>query len=174
MTIKINSKAVFVFLCIACIIIPLIVYGMAIVKTIPMDANCVSYFEMAADANSVELAEKHLTSGIEYLEENNLTEGNTKVLIYKPTCDLGLWYENLKSAQAQLQELSSKEELTELEESNALMKLRETLLNSEGSVTHPSMISFYPNHIGWFWAMWLIWLLWIGAFVFGFMADDCY
>ena len=174
MTIKINSKAVFVFLCIICIIVPIIVYGGAIVKTIQMDANCISYFEMAADANSVELAEKHLTSGIEYLEENNLTEGNTKVFIYKPTCDLGLWYENLKSAQAQLQELSSKEELTELEESNALMKLRETLLNSEGSVTHPFMISFYPNHIGWLWAMLLIWLLWIGAFVFGFMADDYY
>lgn len=174
MTIKTNSKAVFVFLCIACIIIPLIVYGVAIVKTIQMDANCISYFEMAADANSVELAEKHLTSGIEYLEENNLTEGNTKVFVYKPTKDLGLWYENLKSAQAQLQELNSKEELTELEESNALMKLRETLLGSDGLVTHPSMISFYPSHVGWFWTIWLIWLLWIGVFVFGFMADDCY
>ena len=149
----IMRKTVFVFLCIACIIIPIIVYGVAIVKTIQMDANCISYFEMAADANSVELAEKHLTSGIKYLEENNLTDGNTKVLIYKPTKDLGLWYENLKSAQSQLQELIAKEELTELEESNALMKLRETLLNSEGSVTHPSMISFYPSHVGWFWTM---------------------
>lgn len=165
-------KQFLIFLCVACIIIPFIVYGVAIVNAISMDANCISYFEMAADANSVELAEKHLTSGIEYLEGNNLTKGNTKVLIYKPTCDLGLWYENLKSAQAQLQELSSKEELTELEESNALMKLRETLLNSEGSVTHPSMISFYPSHVGWFWTMCLIWLLWIGAVVFGFMAED--
>ena len=174
MTIKINSKAVFIFLCIVCIIIPTIVYGAAIVKTIQMDANCISYFEMAADANSVELAEKHLTSGIEYLEKNNLTEGNTKVLVYRPTCDLGLWYENLKSAQSQLQKLNSKEGLTELEESNALMKLRETLLNSEGSVTHPEMISFYPNHIGWLWAMWLVWFLWIGALAFGCKAYDSY
>lgn len=174
MTIKINSKAVFIFLCIVCIIIPIIIYGVAAVKTIQMNANCISYFEMAADANSVELAEKHLTSGIKYIEENNLTEGHTKLLVYKPTNDLGLWYENLKSAQTQLQELNSNEELTELEESNALMKLRETLLDSEGSVTHPLMISFYPNHIGWFWSMCLIWLVWIGAFLFGFMADDCY
>lgn len=167
-------KQFFIFMCIACIIIPLIIYGVAIVKTIQMDANCISYFEMAADANSVELAEKHLALGIKYLEENNLTEGNTKVLIYKPTKDLGLWYENLKSAQSQLQELNSKEELSELEESNALMKLRETLLNSEGSVTHPSMISFYPNHIGWFWATRLIWILWIGALIFGLYAYDYY
>lgn len=167
-------KQFFILLCIVCIIIPMIVYGVAIVKAIQVDANCISYFQMAADANSVELAEKHLTYGIEYLEENNLTKGNTKILVYKPTCDLGLWYENLKSAQSQLQELNSKEELTELEESNALMKLRETLLDSEGSVTHPDMISFYPNHVGWFWAMFLIWILWIVAFVLGLAANDCY
>lgn len=167
-------KKFFVLLCIICTIVPLIVYGAAIVKIIQIDANCISYFEMAADANSVELAEKHLSSGIKYLEENNLTEGSTKIFIYRPTTDLGLWYENLKSAQAQLQELSSKEELTELEESNALMKLRETLLNSDGLVTYPSMTAFYPNHIGWFWTMWFIWLLWIGAFIFGFNAYDYY
>lgn len=167
-------KAFFVFLCVICIIIPLIVYGVAIVKSIQMDADCISYFEMAADANSVELAEKHLTSGIEYLETNNLTQGNTKLLVYKPTVDIGLWYENLKSAQTQLQELNSKEELTELEESNALMKLRETLLDSEGTVTHPSMISFYPSHVSWLWTMILIWLMWIGAVVFGVIAYEEY
>ena len=167
-------KAFLVFLCVICIIVPLIVYGVAIVKTIQMDSNCISYFEMAADANSVELAEKHLTSGIEYLEKNNLTQGSTKVLVYKPTNDIGLWYENLKSAQTQLHELNSREELTELEESNALMKLRETLLDSEGRVTHPSMISFYPSHVSWFWTMVLIWLMWIGAIVSGVIASEEY
>lgn len=165
-------KQFFIILCTICIIVPLIVYGVAIAKAINMNADCVSYLSMAADANSVELAEKHLTTGIEYLEKNNLTQGNTKIFIYKPTADLGLWYENLKSAQAQLQELNCKEELTELEESNALMKLRETLLNSEGSVTHPSMISFYPNHVSWLWSLILIWILWIGSIVFGILAID--
>lgn len=174
MTIKINEKTLFIALCIICTIIPLIVYGAAIVRGVQMEANCIDYFELAADANSVQLAEKHLSSGIKYLEENGLTEGNTKIIIYKPTDDLGLWYENLKSAQTQLQELNAQEELTELEESNALMKLRETLLNSGGGVTHPSMISFYPSHVGWFWAMCLIWLLWISAFVFGVIAFEEY
>lgn len=168
------ARVVFILLFIACIIIPIIVYGVGIVRAVRMDANCISYFEMAADANSVALAEKHLTSGIEYLEQNNLTDGSTGIFVHKPTNDLGLWYENLKSAQAQLQELRDRDDLTELEESNALMKLRETLLNSEGSVTHPSMISFYPNHIGWFWGMLLIWLLWAVSTVFYFLADDCY
>ena len=165
-------RAIFAMLCIVCIIIPVIMYGVGIVDVIHMDANCISYFEMAADANSVSLAEKHLSSGIKYLEENDLTHGNTKVLVYRPTQDIGLWYENLKSAQMQLQELKAKENLTELEESNALMKLRETLLNSKGSVTHPSMISFYPSHVSWFWWLMLGWLLWIPALIFGVFASE--
>lgn len=169
-----KTKSLFITLCIICAIVPCIIYGSGIIKAVNMNANCISYFEMAADANSVEIAEKHLSTGIEYLEENNLTEGNTKVFVYKPTNDLGLWYENLKSAQTQLQEMNAKEELTELEESNALMKLRETLLDSEGSVTHPSMISFYPSHVGWTWALWLIWLLWGFAMWFWYCAEDCY
>lgn len=167
-------KAFLIFLCVVCIIVPFIVYGVAIAKDIRMDSNCISYFTMAADANSVSIAEKHLTSGIKYLEDNNLTNGNTKLLVYKPIHDIGLWYENLKSAQTQLQELNAKEDLTELEESNALMKLRETLLDSDGYVTNPQMIAYYPNHVGWLWAMILIWLLWVAAFGFGLLAVDCY
>lgn len=164
MVIKINSKIISVFICIVCIVIPFIVYGVAIMKTKQMDANCISYFEMAANTNSIELAENYLSSGIEYLEKNNLTKGDTKVIIYKPTKDLKLWYENLKSTQIQLQKLNAKEKLTELEESNILINLRETLLNSDGHVTHPNMISFYPNHIGWSVVLLLSWLLWFVAF----------
>ena len=165
-------KAFLIVLCVILCIIPLIVYGAGIVKAVQFEANCTSYLKMAADANDVKIANKHLTSAIEYLEENNLTSGNTKVFIYKPTCDIGLWYENLKSAQGQLNEVCTREDLTELEESNMLMKLRETLLEGEGTVTHPSMISLYPNHIVWFWAMWLIWSLWIGAGFAGWGASE--
>ena len=173
MTIKIEPmKLLLTTLCIICILLPCIVYGVAMVKCLRMDANCISYFEMAADANSVDLAEKHLSLGIKYLEENNLTTGNTKIFIYNPTNDIGLWYENLKSAQTQLQELKTQESLTELEESNALMKLRETLLNSGGAVTHPEMITFYPNHIGWSFALWFIWILLFVAIPLGLCASD--
>jgi len=154
-------KGFLITLCVICIVLPIFVYGVAIVKTIRMDANCIDFLEMAADANSVDIAEKHLTKAIEYLETNGLTAGSTHILVYKPTNDIGLWYENLKSAQEQLQELKGRNDLTELEESNALMKLRETLLNSNGYVTHPGMISFYPSHVFWMLLMWLIWMLWL-------------
>lgn len=166
-------KAFLIVLCVILCIVPLLVYSVGIVKAVQMDANCISYLEMAADANSVDIANKHLTSAINYLEHNHLTSGNTKILIYRPTNDIGLWYENLKSAQAQLDESCAKEDLTELEESNILMKLRETLLDQEG-ITHPSMISFYPNHVAWFWWMLLIWLLWIGALFCGIGSTECY
>ena len=166
-------KSIFIILCVICIIAPLIVYGVGVAKIIQMNASCIGYLEMAADANSVNIANKHLTSAINYLEANNLTSGDTSILIYKPTNDIGLWYENLKSAQAQLTEACAREDLTALEESNILMKLRETLLDNEG-ITHPSTISFYPNHIAWFWWMLFIWLIWIGAVIFGFLASDCY
>jgi hypothetical protein len=165
-------KKLLIILCVICIIIPLIVYGVGIVKTIKFDANCINYFQLAADGNSVALAEKHLTSGINYLEQNNLTSGHTKIFIYRPTNDIGLWYENLKSAQLQLQELSKKEELTELEESNSLMKLRETLLDNQGTVTHPEGVMFYPSYTSYFWTAVLIWLLWVLAFAFGVVAYE--
>lgn len=166
-------KALFIILCIICAIIPLIVYTVGIVKTVEMDVNCIAYLELAADANSVTLAEKHLTTAINYLEENGITRGNTSIIIKSPANDIGIWYENLKSAQEQMQNLSARDDLTELEESNALMKLRETLLD-DTAVTHPEMISFYPAHISWFWSMVLIWLLWILALIFGFAAYDMY
>ncbi len=165
-------KGFLITICIICTLLPIVVYGVAIIKTIRMDANCIDFLEMAADANSVDLAEKHLSKAVEYLESNRLTAGSTHILVYKPTNDIGLWYENLKSAQTQLQELKERDNLTELEESNALMKLRETLLSSEGYVTHPSMISFYPGHCGWMLVMIFIWLLWFGAIVAGFAPTD--
>ena len=175
---RINSilKKSFIFLCIICTIIctiiPIAVYSVAGAKAARMSANCIDYFKMAADASSVELAEKHLTSGIEYLETHDLTEGSTKIFIYSPKTDLGLWYENLKTAQSQLQELIARDDLTELEESNALMKLRETLCSGEESVTAPLLISFYPEHASWLWGMALIWLLWVAAGVFGIIASE--
>lgn len=114
-----------------------------------------------------------MTTGIEYLERNHLTSGYTKIFVYKPTNDIGLWYENLKFAQMQLQELCAKGELTELEESNSLMKLRETLLENEGMVTHPSLISFHPAASSWFWTLTLIWAMWILAMIFGAFAYEC-
>ena len=62
-------KVFLIILCIVLIIVPILVYGGAIVNAIQFDANCTSYLKMAADANDVNIANKHLTSAIEYLEK---------------------------------------------------------------------------------------------------------
>lgn len=145
------------------VIIAIAVYGGAIINSYIFDANCIDYFELAANANSVELAEKYLSNGIEYLEKEGLTQGNTNFIFKYPTNDISIWYENLKSAQAQLQELKGREDLTELEETNSLMKLRETLMDEEGTINHPRMISFYPYHILMEILMWIVGI--VGLFV---------
>ena len=129
------------------IVMAIVVYGGAIINSCTFNVNCIDYFELAANANSVELAEKYLSNGIEHLEKEGLTQGNTNFIFKYPTNDINIWYENLKSVQTQLQELKEQEDLTELEETNSLMKLRETLMDENGSINHPRMISFYPYHI---------------------------
>lgn len=151
------KKAVLIILAIILFLTPVVPWTYSIVKGIQFDANCGDYLRLAADANDIEVAEKHLTKAITYMEENDLTSGYTKIFVYKPVNDFGLWYENLKTAQTQLQEMKASE-YTELEESNMLMKLRETLLTEEGCLTHPDGVSMKNNFTLMFWLNTFLWL----------------
>ena len=55
-------KQILIILCIIAIIIPCIVYGVAIFKGLSMSSNCIEYLSLAADANNTVMAERHLTS----------------------------------------------------------------------------------------------------------------
>lgn len=168
------KKAVCIIVAIILFVLPCISWGYSIVKTIQFDANCGDYLELAADSNNIDLAEKHLSTAISYLESHNLTNGYTKIFVYKPKNDIGLWYENLKAAHTQLQEMQASG-YTELEQSNMLMKLRETILDSDGTLTHPegiSMVSIYTL------MFWLNTVLWLPCWIFGtcivFITEDFY
>lgn len=71
--------------------------------------------------------------------------------MYKtPDEDVGFWYQNLKVSLEQLQSLPPN--CSELEKSNMLIKLRETLLDhgeSAENTTSPDGISIFPNNNGW-------------------------
>lgn len=159
------TKVLLIILAVICIVAPFIGYVDTITKAIQFNANCGDYLKMAADANNIDIAESRLSQGIEYLEKHDLTHGYTKIFVYSPKNDIGLWYENLKSAQKQLQDIKNTE-ITELEESNMLMKLRETLLTDNGSLTHPVGISIADNFAFIFWFNCLSWLLWFLAVIF--------
>ena len=168
------KKATLIILAIILFVLPLIPWGHSIVKDIQFSANCGEYLKLAADANNIDIAEKHLTTAINYLETNNLTSGHTKVFVYRPSNDIGLWYENLKIAQSQLREMQTTE-YTELEQSNMLMKLRETILDDGGSLTKPVGIALVPNFTLMFWLNWLLWLpCWVLGTVLCVAIDDIY
>lgn len=166
------KKALFIILAVICFASPFFTWVPSIISDIEFSANCGDYLELSADATNVKIAEKHLTKAIDYLEKNNLTSGYTKIFVYYPKNDIGLWYENLKETQTELRAMLEKEEITELEESNMLMKLRETILDNAGYVTHPAGISLHPNYTVMFWLNVTLWLLWILGGVFCYLAYE--
>ncbi len=135
--------------CILASIVFLFWVGFRIYNNIQFDRKCEGYLKRAADANTIELAKAQLTKAITYLEDNNMTSGYTSIVYTTPDEDVAFWYTNLKSS---LKELNSiNDSTTQLEKTNVLMKLRETLLDSgdEGSskVTSPAGISIFPDNV---------------------------
>lgn len=146
----------------------LICLGAVIVNHISFDRNCGGYLKRAADANTIELAEKNLNVAVEYLERNEMTSGYTSVVYRTPDEDVGFWYQNLKASLKELREV--KPDATQLEKSNILMKLRETLLDSGEKgvhITAPDGISRFPNNTAY--TVWVLLSLILAA-IFSIMA----
>lgn len=118
-----------------------------VVKDVQFDRGCEGYLKRAADANTVDIAKEQLQIAIKYIEDNNLTSGYTSIVYRTPDEDVGFWYKNLKASYAELAAVPA--DASQLERTNVLMKLRETLLDAHEkgvSVTSPSGISIYPNN----------------------------
>ncbi len=105
------------------------------------DIDVVQRLKRAADANTVEIAVKELSSVIVYLESKDMRTGNTSILLPKPANDVEFWYENLKASLGELKHIEAT--AGRVEKTNTLMKLRETLLDGE-AVTKPDSIHLYP------------------------------
>lgn len=129
-------------------IVPLLILGgVRVWEHIDFNRKCEGHLKRAADANTVELATQEMRIAVGYIEANQLTEGYTSVLYTTPKDDVGFWYQNLKASLEELERVP--EDATQLERSNVLMKLRETLLddrNSSATVTVPPGISVFPHN----------------------------
>ncbi len=115
------------------------------------EQNCGGYLKRAANANTVELAHRELSKAIQFLEIKDLTVGSTSVFFQTPDEDIGYWYDNLKAAQKELATLKAREDVSALEQSNTLLKLRDTLTDHSGQngsekLVTPDGISRYPNN----------------------------
>lgn len=146
----------------------LILSTYAIIDGVNFDRGCGGHLKRAADANSIELAQQELQIAIDYIEDNNLTEGYTSVIYTTPDEDLGYWYSNLSQANNELINMINDGNATNLEKSNMLIKLRETLIDHKGgdtgdTITVPMGTSRYPNNATY---VWLLWITTIGVCVF--------
>jgi len=125
-----------------------IIIGAIIFRTqLEFDQNCGGYLKQAADANTAELSLKRLNMAVKYAEDHGLTEGYTSVFYKTEDDNIGYWYQNLKACQKELQEVIGK---SQLEQTNVLMKVRESLTDNgkEGTeLTVPSGIACYPNNM---------------------------
>ena len=83
---------------------------------------------------------------MDYIESNGLVIGYTSVLWKTEDENIGFWYRNIKACQRELVECKNK---SQLEKTNVLMKVRESLTDNgeNGTVlTIPSGISRYPSN----------------------------
>jgi hypothetical protein len=135
-------------ICIVSLLALLTVGGFRCANGIQFDRNCSGYLKRAGDANTIEIAEKELVKALDYIEKHDLKDGYTSILYRTPDEDIGFWYTNLHTSLEELKKLPA--EVTPLERSNMLIKLRETLLDhGQGGdhVTIPAGITIYPANL---------------------------
>lgn len=163
------KKAFYIIMAVIFFIIPACPWVYTIASGIRFDSACGDYLRLAANANSIDLAERYLSEALEYIEEHDLTHGYTKTITYYPKNDIGIWYDNIKTAHEQLVEMQGKD-YTELEQSNMLMKLRESLTDDD-SLCCPQGIALGDSFTVIFWLNVLLWLpCFIIAIIFIYLA----
>ena len=143
------------FISILAIVLGLITPVSCIVKYIQFKQNCSGYLKQAADANTAAISLERITKALKYIESNHLTEGYTSVLWTTEDENVGFWYENIKACKSELKACLNS---SQLEQTNVLMKVRESLMDGE-KLTIPKGISRYPNN-----ALWML-FGWISAFL---------
>lgn len=123
-----------------------------IVLCILFGINCGGHMERAGVANSIELARQEMQTVVKYAEDKELTSGYTSIFYNTPKEDLGFWCTNMKTSLAELQNV--KPDATDLEKSNILIKLRETVAHHGQygeNLNVPSGISIATHNTLFFW-----------------------
>lgn len=140
------------------IITSCVTIGYHITAGIQFDRECRGYLKRAADANSLEMADRELGRALGYLRMRGIdTEAGrnlgtfpdyTSIFYTSPDEQLSFFYDNLVASQNDVRSVIAKgDKATPTDTSNTLIKLRETLLdhsqNGE-SVTFPDGLDVYP------------------------------
>ena len=127
-------------------------------RYIVLDQQCTGYLKRAADSNKISRAITELEIALKYLEDNKMTEGYTSVIYRTPDEDVGFWYNNLKESLDNIKKIDTTN-ISQLEESNVLMKLSETILDTNDSgtaITCPNGLSRFPHNALYALLFWLL------------------
>ena len=167
-----NMKKLSVTLLITVLLAACVTPTICIVKLIKFKQECAGYLKQAADANTVDIAIDRLDKALSYIETHNLTNGYTSVVYKTEDENIGFWYTNIKACK---QELEKCMESSQLEQTNVLMKVRESLTDTDqdGTVlTIPSGIYKYPDNTKFAIANTISILVMIGCFVMLYIILD--
>ena len=156
---------------VVCLLVLIVLGTIRIFSSLSYNRDIGGHLKRAADANTIELAKQELSFAIKNIEARGLTSGYTSIFYQTPDEDLGFWYQNLKASLEELNQIDPK--ASQLEKTNVLMKLRETLLDEGESVgvTSPQGISIYPHNTI-FCVLFLITGIIVGIFVFVVLILD--
>ena len=131
------------------LILFLILAMLTIPSCIELDQKVESPLKKAADAGNIASSYVLLDKAVTNIETLNFTEGNSSILYDTDENDLTIWYGQLAELRDEMTVLKDST-LTLMDESNYLIKLRETILDSSGEkgdvVTMPSNLIHYPYH----------------------------
>lgn len=149
------------------LMLPLCFVGCAdLLASWKFSSECSGWLYAASNATNIPIARDRLGNALKYVEDNNLTQGSCHWFWSTPNTDLNVWYSNLKAAHTQLSTMPT--QVTPLEESNSLMKLRETLTDQGQKGTYvvkPNGICWHPYWSAWCWLLSLSCLLFIAGLV---------
>lgn len=133
--------------CIGSIVGALILCVITLVMDFQFSMGCKDYLKRAADANTIKTARVELRTALAYMQVNHLTDGHVSIFLKQPKNDIGFWFNNLMESFKELEAVG--EGASQLEKSNVLMKLRETILDETESgtkVTYPDWVSAHPHN----------------------------
>lgn len=123
-------------------ILSLIPNGYYIYKDLDFEQNLKGYLKQAADAGSVYVAEERLSKAINYLDSHNMTSGYTSIFYKTEDDNVGYFYHNLIVCHVEIMRVM---EASHFEQTNELMRLRETLMDGE-EITIPPSLYLHPNN----------------------------
>ena len=115
--------------------------------------DVLDYLKLAADAPTLPLAERYLSTAVGNMETRRWTSGNTALIFKVPRRDVAFWYGNTKGALTEVESLIAVDStLTPVDRSNSLVKLRETLMDG-AELTYPEWVELAPYNALFFWVI---------------------